>query len=66
MLISRRIARSLAQALRTGFQVFVHLAGTVIGIIPMIRNAVGASGVVVEAFSVSPDLTQRRVTGKND
>jgi hypothetical protein len=56
----------VAQALRIGFQVFVALAVTFIGVgvIAMIRDAVTSRGVVIEAFSVPPDLTQRGLTGQ--
>jgi tetratricopeptide (TPR) repeat protein len=47
-------------------QLFVILVATVIGIgaLLMIRNAIEAHGVVIDAFEVPPDLAQRGLTGE--
>ncbi|MGA2366779.1 MAG: hypothetical protein ABSG12_14955, partial [Steroidobacteraceae bacterium] len=54
------------ERLKLGLQLFVILAATVIGIgaLLMIRNAIEAHGVVIEAFQVPPDLAQRGLTGE--
>jgi hypothetical protein len=54
------------ERLKLGLQLFVILAATVIGIgaLLMIRNAIEAHGVVIEAFQVPPDLAQRGPTGE--
>src|ERR1700722_11165083 len=53
--------RRFGLRLRVGFQLFLVLVATVIGIaaLLMIRNAIEAHGVVIEAFQVPPDLAQR-------
>jgi len=52
--------------LRVGFQLFFVLAATVLGIaaLLLIRSAIEAHGVVIEAFEVPPDLAQRGLTGE--
>jgi tetratricopeptide (TPR) repeat protein len=54
------------ERLKYGLQVFVILVATVIGIgaLLLIRNAIEAHGVVIEAFQVPPDLAQRGLTGE--
>jgi tetratricopeptide (TPR) repeat protein len=54
------------ERLKLGLQLFVILAATVIGIaaLLMIRNAIEAHGVVIDAFQVPPDLAQRGLTGE--
>jgi tetratricopeptide repeat protein len=56
----------LSQAFRIGFQFFLILVASVIGIgaLLMIRNAIEAHDVVIEAFQVPPDLAQRGLTGE--
>src|ERR1700722_5188839 len=58
--------RRFGLRLKLGLQVFVILAATVIGIgaVLMIRNAIEAHGVVIEAFQVPPDLAQHGLTGE--
>ena len=60
-----KIKRS-RERLKLGLQLFVILAATVIGIgaLLMIRNAIEAHSVVIEAFQVPPDLAQRGLTGE--
>src|ERR1700722_12303614 len=54
------------ERLKYGLQMFVILVATVIGIgaLLLIRNAIEAHGVVIEAFEVPPDLAQRGLTGE--
>ena len=54
------------ERLKVGLQMFVILVATVIGIgaLLLIRNAIAAHGVVIEAFQVPPDLAQRGLTGE--
>ncbi len=54
------------ERLKYGLQLFVILVATVIGIgaLLLIRNAIEAHGVVIEAFQVPPDLAQRGLTGE--
>src|SRR6202162_1593361 len=56
----------LGQSLRIGFQVFVALAATVIGvgIAVMLRDAFTSRSVVIEAFDAPLALAARGVTGK--
>jgi tetratricopeptide (TPR) repeat protein len=56
----------MGQIFRIGFQLFLVFAATavVIGFVAMIRDAIGATGVVIEAFQVPPDLAQRGLTGQ--
>jgi tetratricopeptide (TPR) repeat protein len=58
--------RRMSLRLRVGFQIFTVLVATVIGLVGalMIRNAINAKGVVIEAFQVPPDLAQRGLTGQ--
>src|ERR1700722_17829690 len=58
--------RRVGMRLRVGFQLFFVLVATVIGIgaLLMIRNAMEAHGVVIDAFQVPPDLAQRGLTGE--
>jgi hypothetical protein len=52
--------RRFALRLRLGFQIFLVLVATVIGIgaLIMIRDAIADHGLVVEAFSVPPDMVR--------
>jgi tetratricopeptide (TPR) repeat protein len=54
------------ERLKVALQLFVILVATVIGIgaLFMIRNAIEAHGVVIDAFEVPPDLAQRGLTGE--
>jgi tetratricopeptide (TPR) repeat protein len=54
------------ERLKLGLQLFVILVATVFGVaaLLMIRNAIEAHGVVIEAFHVPPDLAQRGLTGE--
>ncbi|MGA2565019.1 MAG: hypothetical protein ABSF96_15835, partial [Steroidobacteraceae bacterium] len=54
------------ERLKLGLQVFVIAVATVIGIgaLLMIRNAIEAHGVLIDAFEVPPDLAQRGLTGE--
>ncbi len=56
----------LGQALRIGFQLFLVLVATVIGIggFAMIRDAINSRGVIIDAFQVPPDLIQRGLSGQ--
>jgi hypothetical protein len=58
--------RRRCMRLRVGFQIFLVLVGTavVIGALIMIRDAVDDNGLVVEAFSVPPDLAVDGLTGE--
>jgi tetratricopeptide (TPR) repeat protein len=58
--------RRLGMHLRVGFQIFLVLAATVVGIgaLIMIRDAIDDHGLVVEAFSVPPDLARDGLTGE--
>lgn len=58
--------RRFGLRLRVGFQLFMVLIATVIGIglLLMIRGAMTADGVVVDAFQVPPELAQRGLTGQ--
>jgi tetratricopeptide (TPR) repeat protein len=56
----------LGQVFRIGFQLIIVLAliTMAIGFLAMLREAVGATGVVIEAFQVPPDLAGRGLTGQ--
>jgi tetratricopeptide (TPR) repeat protein len=58
--------RRFALRLRLGFQIFLVLVATVIGIgaLIMIRDAIADHGLVVEAFSVPPDMVRDGLTGE--
>jgi tetratricopeptide (TPR) repeat protein len=58
--------RLLGTRLRTGFQIFVALAATVVGIgvAIMIRDAVSSRRVVIEPFDAPPALAAQGLTGK--
>jgi tetratricopeptide (TPR) repeat protein len=58
--------RRFAMRLRVGFQIFLVLVATVlsIGALIMVRDAVEDHGLVVEAFSVPPGLSQDGLTGE--
>jgi len=58
--------RRFGLRLRVGFQLFLVLVATVVGIgvAMMIRDAIDARGVIIEPFSVPPDLAQRGLTGE--
>jgi tetratricopeptide (TPR) repeat protein len=58
--------RRFALRLRLAFQIFVILVATVIGIgvLIMIRDAIADHGLVVEAFSVPPDMAKDGLTGE--
>jgi tetratricopeptide (TPR) repeat protein len=58
--------RRFALRLRVGFQIFLVLVATVVGIgaAIMIRDAMADHGLVVEAFSVPPDLVRDGLTGE--
>jgi tetratricopeptide (TPR) repeat protein len=55
----------LGQTLRIGFQLFIALVATVIGVggAVMIRDAVTSRRVVIEPFHAPPDLTARGIDG---
>ena len=57
--------RRFALRLRVGLQIFLVLAATSVGIgaLIMIRDAIEDHGLVVEAFSVPPDLARDGLTG---
>jgi tetratricopeptide (TPR) repeat protein len=56
----------VGQAFRIGFQLFLVVVATAIGIVfaTMVHSAATARGVVVDAFQVPQDLTQRGLTGQ--
>jgi tetratricopeptide (TPR) repeat protein len=58
--------RRFALCLRVGLQIFLVLVATVVGIgaLIMIRDAIEDHGLVVEAFSVPPDLARDGLTGE--
>ena len=58
--------RRFALCLRVGLQIFLVLVATVVGIgaLILIRDAVEDHGLVVEAFSVPPDLAKDGLTGE--
>jgi hypothetical protein len=58
--------RRFALRLRVGLQIFLVLVATVVGIgvLIMIRDAMEDHGLVVEAFSVPPDLARDGLTGE--
>ena len=58
--------RRFALRLRVGFQIFLVLVATVVGIgaLIVIRDAIEDHGLVVEAFSVPPDLARDGLTGE--
>jgi len=58
--------RRFGLRLRVGFQLFLVLVATVIGIgfLLMVRNAMKADGVVIDTFQVPPELAQRGLTGQ--
>jgi tetratricopeptide (TPR) repeat protein len=58
--------RRFALRLRVGLQIFLVLGATVVGIgaLILIRDAVEDHGLVVEAFSVPPDLVADGLTGE--
>jgi hypothetical protein len=58
--------RRIALRLRVGFQIFLVLVATIfaIGALIMIRDAIKDHGLVVEAFSVPPDLSKDGLTGE--
>jgi tetratricopeptide (TPR) repeat protein len=58
--------RRFALRLRLGFQIFLMLVATVVGIgaLIMIRDAIVDHGLVVEAFSVPPDMVRDGLTGE--
>jgi tetratricopeptide (TPR) repeat protein len=58
--------RRVGMRLRVGFQIFLVLVATVVGIgaLIMIRDAIDDHGLVVEAFSVPPDLARDGLTGE--
>jgi hypothetical protein len=58
--------RRLGLRLRVGFQIFLVVVVTVVGIgaLIMIRDAIDDHGLVVEAFSVPPDLARDGLTGE--
>jgi tetratricopeptide (TPR) repeat protein len=58
--------RRVALRLRVGLQLFFVLVATVIGIgaLIMIRDAITDHGLVVEAFSVPPDMVRDGLTGE--
>jgi len=54
------------EQMRAGLRVFVILVATVVGIgvLIMIRDAIADHGLVVEAFSVPPDMVRDGLTGE--
>jgi len=58
--------RRLGLHLRVGFQLFLAILATVIGIgaVIVLRDAFTERGLVVEAFSVPPDLARDGLTGE--
>jgi tetratricopeptide (TPR) repeat protein len=58
--------RRFGLRLRVGIQMFLVLVATVVGIgaLIMIRDAIEDHGLVVEAFSVPPDLARDGLTGE--
>jgi len=58
--------RRFGLRLRVGFQIFLVLVATVvsIGAVIMIRDALNDHGLVVEAFSVPPELARDGLTGE--
>jgi len=58
--------RRLGMRLRVGFQIFLVLVATVVGLgaLILIRDAIEDHGLVVEAFSVPPDLARDGLTGE--
>lgn len=58
--------RRFGLRLRVGFQMFLVLVATVVGIgaLIMIRDAIEDHGLVVEAFSVPPDLERDGLSGE--
>lgn len=58
--------RRFGLRLRVGFQLFIALVATVIGIgaVIMIRDAIEDHGLVVEEFSVPPDFAGKGLTGR--
>ncbi len=60
------VGQRLGQAFRVGFQIFLAVVATVLGIgfFLMIHNAINARGVVIESFQVPQDLVQRGLSGQ--
>jgi hypothetical protein len=60
------VGQRLAQAFRVGFQIFLAIVATAVGIgfFLMIHNAINARGVVIESFQVPQDLVQRGLSGQ--
>jgi tetratricopeptide (TPR) repeat protein len=58
--------RRFGLRLRVGFQVFIALLATVIGvgIVIMIRDAVTSRSVVIDSFDIAPNLTNEVPSGK--
>src|SRR3984885_14694792 len=58
--------RRFALRLRVGLQIFLALVATAVGIgfLIMIRDAIADHGLVVEAFSVPPDMVRDGLTGE--
>src|ERR1700733_11872739 len=58
--------RRFALRLRLGLQIFLALVATAVGIgfLIMIRDAIADHGLVVEAFSVPPDMVRDGLTGE--
>src|ERR1700722_8600950 len=58
--------RRFALRVRLGFQIFVILIATVVGVgvLIMIHDAIADHGLVVEAFSVPPDIARDGLTGE--
>jgi hypothetical protein len=58
--------RLLGARLRTGFQIFIALVATVIGVgvAIMIRDAVTSRSVVVDPFDVAPNIAAQVPSGK--
>jgi hypothetical protein len=58
--------RRFGLRLRVGFQIFLVILATAVGIglLVMIRDAIDDHGLVVEAFSVPPDLARNGLTGE--
>jgi tetratricopeptide (TPR) repeat protein len=58
--------RYFADRLRVGLQIFVALGATAVGLFvaSLIWQAATDKGLVIEAFSVPPDLAQRGLTGE--
>jgi hypothetical protein len=58
--------RRFGLRLRVGFQLFLALVATVIGIgaLIMIRDAIADHGLVAEEFSVPPEFADKGMTGR--